>query len=92
MLRVGSPAKLVMVRVILNLHVTFWELMSYNGEHASVLRKPEVIAEHPPDSVRFNNLPHGCAGELSSSACSGSRDREVLNSEFADSEFSVIRR
>lgn len=64
MLRTGSPATLVMVRVILNLHVTNWEFMSENGEHASDLRKPEVAAEHPPDEVRFNNPPHGDVGEL----------------------------
>jgi hypothetical protein len=60
----SSPAKLVLVREFLNQQIKNREPVSDYGEHASVLRKPEVIAGHPPDLFRFNNLPHGSAGEL----------------------------
>jgi hypothetical protein len=59
----GSPAKLVMDEGFLNQQIKNWESWSHYGVHASDLRKPEVIAGHPPDLVRFNNLPHGGVGE-----------------------------
>jgi hypothetical protein len=56
MLANSSPAKLVLDREFLNQHIKNWEFASDYGEHASAARKPKVIAEHPPDNVRFNYL------------------------------------
>jgi hypothetical protein len=51
----GSPAKRVTVRRFLNQQFKKGSFSSDYGVHASVLRKPEVIAKHPPAWSRFNN-------------------------------------
>jgi len=50
-----SPAKIVKHWRFLNQHIKNGSFSSDYGVHASVLRKPEIIAKHPPAWSRFNN-------------------------------------
>src|SRR5215471_19735057 len=62
----GSPAKIVKQRRFLNQQFKNGSSSSDYGVHASVVRKPEIIAEHPPAWSRFNNpAERRCGGALS---------------------------
>jgi len=50
-----SPAKHVTAGEFLNQQIKNRGFESVYGVHASVMRKPEVAVEFPPDLVRFNN-------------------------------------
>lgn len=61
----GSPAKIVRQWRFLNQQIKNGSFSSDYGVHASVLRKPEVIAKHPPAWSRFNNpVSRWCGGAL----------------------------
>jgi hypothetical protein len=61
----GSPAKIVWQWRFLNQQIKNGSFTSDYGVHASVLRKPEIIAKHPPAYGRFNNpVTRWCGGAL----------------------------
>jgi hypothetical protein len=61
----GSPAKIVWQWRFLNQQIKNGSFSSDYGVHASVLRKPEIIAKHPPAWSRFNNpVTRWCGGAL----------------------------
>jgi hypothetical protein len=61
----GSSAKIVWQWRFLNQQIKNGSFSSDYGVHASVLRKPEIIAKHPPAWSRFNNpVTRWCGGAL----------------------------
>jgi len=91
MSNIGSPAKIVTVRRFLNQQFKKGSFSSDYGVHASVLRKPEIIAKHPPAWSRFNNpAERRCGGAFTlfyrgeRRARRGSR-REIFSATSASS-------